>query len=296
MDSDERISDKVILRLLQLLDKAYPGENVSFALAKVIPINFLGDTGRVLHKSADLGTLLILFAQYHDLLSEQMEVTLIDTDDYLLITTHHPFDKFDGGLGVELVFALCKKITNLYFDDDLLGFVQFQHSPRTSLTAYEAQFSVPVMFNHPHNAIAFKRSKLKTKNRKVRPEITSLLRQELNQLRQSLSNDTETPLDDIHNGILYNAEKGDYSVQGLSKTMNVSTRSLQRRLRDSGTCARELIDGYRYKQSLDLLKNKRLSIDEVAFRQGFDSERGFRKAFERWAKTTPSQARKHLEH
>lgn len=76
--------------------------------------------------------------------------------------------------------------------------------------------------------------------------------------------------------------------------MAMSLRSLQRRLRASGTNATTLFNDIRYANSLKLSANQQLSIGEIAFQQGFDSERGFRKAFERWSTKTPTQARKEL--
>ena len=42
------------------------------------------------------------------------------------------------------------------------------------------------------------------------------------------------------------------------------------------------------------LVDRSLSIDEVAFRLGFESDRGFRKAFKRWSGKTPVEARREI--
>ena len=60
----------------------------------------------------------------------------------------------------------------------------------------------------------------------------------------------------------------------------------------SGHSARQLLDEARYARAMDLLADGRLSIESVASRLGFKSERSFRKAFQRWAGKSPAQARR----
>ena len=89
--------------------------------------------------------------------------------------------------------------------------------------------------------------------------------------------------------------KGDYSVGSLAESMAMSPRSLQRRIQDLGTNARTLLDEVRYANALELLAKERISIENIANQLGFDSERGFNKAFKRWAQKTPAQVRREMK-
>ena len=102
-------------------------------------------------------------------------------------------------------------------------------------------------------------------------------------------------LADIREAIERNAMKGDYTVFGLAQRMAMSIRSLQRRISASGTSASILLDRACYAKALELLANKRISIDKIASQLGFSDERSFRKAFQRWAKKSPAQVRREMK-
>lgn len=90
-----------------------------------------------------------------------------------------------------------------------------------------------------------------------------------------------------------NAIKGDYSVSGLARSMGMSLSTLQRRV-PPDIKVRKLLEEVRYVNAMGMLADQRLSVDEVAFRLGFESDRGFRKAFKRWSGRTPAEARKEM--
>jgi AraC-like DNA-binding protein len=75
----------------------------------------------------------------------------------------------------------------------------------------------------------------------------------------------------------------------------MSMSCLQRHLRDAGTNASRLIDEARHVNALGMLTDNSLSVDEVAFRLGFESERGFRKAFQRWCGKSPAEVRREMK-
>jgi AraC-like DNA-binding protein len=56
----------------------------------------------------------------------------------------------------------------------------------------------------------------------------------------------------------------------------------------------ELLTDARYHLALELLANEEMSVDGIAARLGFTSERVFRKAFRRWSGKTPAHARREM--
>ena len=91
-----------------------------------------------------------------------------------------------------------------------------------------------------------------------------------------------------------NAMNNDYSASGLAHIMGMSISSLQRRLQARGLSASKLLDEARYVNAMGMLANRNISIDEIAWQLGFESERGFRKAFKRWTGESPAKARRQM--
>jgi AraC-like DNA-binding protein len=80
-------------------------------------------------------------------------------------------------------------------------------------------------------------------------------------------------------------------LQHLAQRLHMSVRTLQRRLRESGTSHQQLVDQTRHDLALGYLLKPRATIAETAFVLGFSDLAGFYRAFKRWTGMTPSQYR-----
>lgn len=78
----------------------------------------------------------------------------------------------------------------------------------------------------------------------------------------------------------------------VARTLNLSERSLRRRLADSGRIFREIHDRVRAERALQLLQAGALSVAEVGTEVGFNDPREFRRAFKRWTGMPPQDARR----
>lgn len=84
---------------------------------------------------------------------------------------------------------------------------------------------------------------------------------------------------------------GEFSEQGIAKALNVSVRSLQRKLKEEGTTFKTLVDETRRDLALQYIKDSTASINEMAYLLGYSEHANFSRAFKRWTGVTPSAAR-----
>jgi AraC-like DNA-binding protein len=82
------------------------------------------------------------------------------------------------------------------------------------------------------------------------------------------------------------------SIEQVSDEMNLSKRTLQRRLQQQGVSFAELRDQVRYHHSLDYLIKQNLSIDNVSASLDFSDRTSFTNAFKRWTGLSPSTFRR----
>ncbi|HXD38387.1 MAG TPA: AraC family transcriptional regulator [Rhodanobacter sp.] len=78
----------------------------------------------------------------------------------------------------------------------------------------------------------------------------------------------------------------------VARTLNLSERSLRRKLAESGRIFREIHDRVRAERALQLLQAGALSVADVGSAVGFSDPREFRRAFKRWTGMPPQDARR----
>jgi len=79
----------------------------------------------------------------------------------------------------------------------------------------------------------------------------------------------------------------------VARMLNMSERSLRRRLAEGGRIFREIHDRVRAERALELLHGGTLSVAEIGLEIGFSDPREFRRAFKRWTGMAPRNARQH---
>ena len=77
----------------------------------------------------------------------------------------------------------------------------------------------------------------------------------------------------------------------VARMLNMSERSLRRRLAEGGRIFREIHDRVRAERALELLHGGALSVAEIGQEIGFSDPREFRRAFKRWTGMPPRSAR-----
>jgi len=88
---------------------------------------------------------------------------------------------------------------------------------------------------------------------------------------------------------------GQTSLEAAAKKLAVSTRTLQRRLRDEGTTFKAVVRETRQDLARHYLGHTRLSYAEIGYLLGFQDTSSFFRAFHDWTGTTPDSARQLLQ-
>ena len=84
---------------------------------------------------------------------------------------------------------------------------------------------------------------------------------------------------------------GKVSEEGIASSINVSQRSLQRKLKQQGMSFTQLLENTRRELSLQYVRDPQYSLHEVAFLLGFAEPGNSSRAFKRWYGQPPSQFR-----
>ena len=84
---------------------------------------------------------------------------------------------------------------------------------------------------------------------------------------------------------------GNGSMEAVAQDLAMSTRTLQRRLRDDGTTFQRILSDTRESLAVHYLSESSLSTGEISFLLGYEDPRSFYRAFHAWTGQTPQLAR-----
>ncbi len=84
---------------------------------------------------------------------------------------------------------------------------------------------------------------------------------------------------------------GKATEESIAKTLYMSTRTLQRKLKEEGTTYKQLLDDTRRELADQYIKQSDISISEITYLLGFSEPSNFSRAFKRWMGQSPSEHR-----
>jgi AraC-like DNA-binding protein len=79
--------------------------------------------------------------------------------------------------------------------------------------------------------------------------------------------------------------------EDLANYLNMTPRTLRRKLSEQGTCFRYIVKELRCEAAKKLITATQLSIEDIAYSIGFSDVSNFRAAFKKWTGKTPSSFR-----
>ena len=84
---------------------------------------------------------------------------------------------------------------------------------------------------------------------------------------------------------------GTPGLRQIAADLAIGERSLQRRLQGHGTSFAGLLEDLRREVAIELLRDRRLAVYELAFLLGYSEPSAFNRAFRRWTGSSPSRYR-----
>ncbi len=159
-------------------------------------------------------------------------------------------------------------------------------------TPWNRLFKCPVFFNAAHDKIVFEAAAMYQPLLTASPELAeqndALVAEYLARLDRS---DLRTRLESL---LLNHLPLGSLSIEEIAGALNLSPRTLQRRLQEKGISYQQVLDELRQKQALHWVRLNYLTIGEISYRLGFNHPANFTRAFKRWFDETPKKLRQSL--
>jgi AraC-like DNA-binding protein len=279
-------------RLHEIIDQSLP-PGFSVRVGQEMKIEDYGVLGLSWRTCANAGEIFERCERYFALLSNTYVFKVEPKDTISFIHLHRDAYRRGVELSNEATFSATVVVLKAMTETDIAPVsVSFKHSAPSDMKSYQKAFGCPVQFEQPNNFIAYRTPDLKIRTAKADQSINKFLLERIEEETKGIEISSGKIVLDVQSLIKDALPSGIPGISQVGEHMGLSSRTLTRRLSESGTTFRNLIERTQQEISMGLLKNSSMSLGEIAFQTGFSEQSAFNRAFKRWTGQTPKEYRK----
>lgn len=278
------------LKLWRAIERDSQHPNIGLAMGAQVKPSYFQLLALTLMQSPNLAEALNKSMRYTRLLSDGGSYYL-ETNDQLAAICYEPQAEGFSSHQVDAVLVLLNNFASWLACKPLpLVQVEMAYPKPENISEYQKVFAVPVLFGAVRNALIFEVAVLAEPLSFTDNYLAQLHEQMLeNHLAQITEQDTANKV----RYCLRAAADLTLTRDDIAKLLNMSGRSLQRKLKECDTNFQALLDEERYSRAREYLKQPQLTLTDISAQLGFAESSVFTRAFKRWSGMAPIEYRHH---
>lgn len=233
------------------------------------------------------------FIRYSRIISDSMKVSLNENQNeteiifqYRTGDTPHPNRRV---VYSSVFMEMCRANYGINLTPLLVRMVNDQ---TVCKKVYESYFKSDIVFSQPYDSFVFSSNDVQ---RALPSANTELARMHDQVMRTILVQLNEADIIQQVKGEIFKLlSSGKITDDIVANELNMSVRTLQRKLKNEGTTFRYLLDDTRKKITEEYIADPGLRLEEIAFLTGFSEYSSFSRAFKRWTNSSPKKVREAL--
>lgn len=181
----------------------------------------------------------------------------------------------------------------LHLDTGLTESIWLEHkAPEDSglLQDYTDVFGCDVLFDQPVSGIRFSEELLDIQLPQADKKLLRALLDHATQILAEIDRDQPVTLR-VKNLLRLTLKEQEPNSARIAETLNMSSRTLQRKLNAENTRYNSLLNEVRLEMALYYLENTSLSLDQISYELGFAETRSFYRSFKQWTDRTAGSYR-----
>jgi len=237
--------------------------------------------------SSTLRQALNRLARYVHIISEETDTRLEDTTEGLTLTLS---DSMHLPAHMDLTMAIIMFGCRLNYGAELNPVaVSFIHAEPSCAEKYLSYFNTPVNFSAKSDSLTLSAVDVDLRLPSGNPYLASINDQVI--IRYLAELDREDVVHRVKAAIIDELPTGGVSDEKVAPMLNMSVRSLQRKLQQADTTFHTLVDEVRLELAEVYVHDPSISLNEIPFVLGFSEYSAFSRAFKRWTGNAPSEVR-----
>lgn len=165
--------------------------------------------------------------------------------------------------------------------------MQFVHQQDADSAEYERIFGAAPLFGEPVNSAHFDAQLLACPVPNADVGLYPVLQQHAEQLLKERTRSDQGIAAQVHAAIIKNLAHDRVRLSSIAEELNLSPRTLQRKLNEAGASFQQVLDQARFALATDYLRQESLSLVDISFLLGYQEQSAFTHAFKEWAGVNP---------
>ncbi len=294
---DALLPFECVLGLWDLYVGRFPAMPLGLMMSQGANYHDMGIIGSLIMNSPTVGVSLDRLIRFNQLFDPLLEIQFERVGELCHLRLPHVHQLHAKGEPMEMIVSgICRRVRESAQQDRPLIAVHFAHARRHSDAVYEAAFGqAPLFFEQPCCALTFEAEILNISYPDADAYAGRYLERYADLLLKDLAPE-ETPAtpsmqNQVRRALHEGLHQGHIGQEDIARSLAVSTRTLQRRLRQENTTFAALLDDVRRVHALHLLRDPNTTIYEIAYLLGYSEAASFHRAFRRWTGASPGDAR-----
>jgi len=155
----------------------------------------------------------------------------------------------------------------------------------------QAYFRAPIAYDADANTLSFAQTLVDTVLTNANAELARINDQVVVDYLARFDHDSLTM--QVRSKIIERLHDGTPNQETIAQSLNVSLRSLQRKLNNEDTNYKTLLESTRRELALHYIRETHRSLGEITYLLGFSEPSNFTRAFKRWTGVSPVSYREH---
>lgn len=291
-DPELEVSAASFVKLLELAGRTL-GDSIGLRWGVQVRSSDMGVLGQALRSMDLLGDALNGLSRYMVVRSQAERVEVVDSDrlvsiSYQIADPSITQKRQDAEFTLAAMLSCIRDLTDSHV---MPVRADFEHAAPKDLSCHREIFNCTLRFGQDCNRLYFDRSILSlsiyTSNRRLLHAIQPFLEEQ-----RKLRSQSAGLLIDVSRAIAIELGRGRACVVQVAEAMNLSVRTLQRRLSELDLEFGAVVEDVRRALAIEYVGNSSYRLTDVALMLGYTEASSFSRAFRRWTNLTPREYRK----
>lgn len=289
--ADQRVAVSEWQRMLVDCAAVFSNPALGLKLGRRVTAAHFGVLGYILLSCGTLAAALQRLQKFERLIYDVNPMAVAVTGDQVVLSWGVERGRPGSLVDETAIAALVQFCRDMLGNEELCpSKIEFVNSAPDDLAPYEAYFGCPVFFERTATTVSLQAHWLQKSLRSPDSGLIQILEaQAESQLKDLQDDDWATQVRGV---LVQELRHGCPNLELVANKLNVSSRTLHRRLADEQTSFAKLLMATRKQLAENYLCDPALQLSEIALLLGYSEQSAFSRAYREWTNQTPLQARR----